>query len=103
MSMLETCDRFYTEPPEALADVLTTLTSLITGIRHVLVHPDLQLDQKIVAVSALVEAAAPPPSGRTGEGKEDRAGETAAFPPGAGTAVTRSPALFSPGTGTASR
>jgi hypothetical protein len=98
MNMVETCDRTSTEPPEALADVLTTLTGLITGVRHVLVHPDLQLDQKLLAVSALVEAAAPRPSGRTAGGKEDRAGETAAFPPGAGTAVTRSPALFSPGT-----
>lgn len=90
MNMLESCDRFRTQTPDALADVLTRL---ITGIRRILVCPDMRGDQKIIALFKLVDETAPPPSGRTAE-EENRAGEATAFPPGAGTAVTRSPALF---------
>jgi hypothetical protein len=56
--MLESTASLRLQPPDALADVLT---GLITDIRHVLVHPDLRHDQKILAVHALLNAAAPPP------------------------------------------
>jgi hypothetical protein len=89
--MLESYTWFETQTPDALAKALT---GLIRDIRHVLVHPDLRLDQKILAVFALVDAAAPPPpAGRPAERDGDRAGEATALPPGASTVVTRSPAL----------
>jgi len=85
--MFETCQHFQTMSAPDLADLLT---GLIKDIRRVLVHPDLRLDQKLLAVCALVDAAAPPPppdcsllAGRPGREREDRAGETAASPSGA--------------------
>jgi len=55
--MLESCARFQTLAPDALADILITL---ITDIRAVLVA-EMQNDAKLVKVFAIVDAAAPPP------------------------------------------
>lgn len=68
--MLESCEWIYTQAAEDdLADVIT---GLIRDIRHVLVHPDLRLDQKLLAVSALADAAEPDfPAGRPGNGRAD--------------------------------
>jgi hypothetical protein len=92
MNMFESCARFQTQTPEALADVLT---GLVTGIRKILVHPDMRGDQKIIALFELVDDVAPPPSGRTAGREENRAaGEAEAQPPGAGTDVTHSAAAL---------
>lgn len=89
--MLESCDRFYAQTPEALAGVLT---GLIAGIRKILVHPDMRSDQKVIALFELVDTVAPPPlCGRTAEA-ENRAAGAMALSPRASTAVTHPAALF---------
>jgi hypothetical protein len=91
MNMLESCAHLQTLSAQEVKGVLT---GLITGIRRILVHPDMRSDQKLIALFELVDATAPPPQcGRTAEG-ENRAAGAMALPPGASTAVTRPAALF---------
>lgn len=88
--MLESCERFQTQTPDALADVLT---GLITGIRRVLMT-EMTNAQKLTEVFALVDSAAPPPSpGWQAEGA-GRPGEARLLPPVSTAAMPPSPGLF---------
>lgn len=62
MTMPDSLAWLREEPPEVL---LRTVTGLVTGIRQVLVHPDLGNDGKLSAVSGLVDAAAGDRAGGT--------------------------------------
>jgi hypothetical protein len=73
--MLESCERFQTQTPDALADVLT---GLITGIRRVLMA-EMTNAAKLTEVFALVDSVAPPPpAGRPAEGETADPGELGA-------------------------
>jgi len=53
----------YAESQTQTPDVLTTLTTLITDIRRVLIDPEAGNAQKLLALYALIDtAAAPPPA-----------------------------------------
>jgi hypothetical protein len=63
--MLESHAELQTLAPGAPADVLTTLTSLITDIRRVLIDPEAGNAQKLLALHALIDTAAAPPPAAT--------------------------------------